>query len=156
MPRFNRLLITGAAGNLGRELRRGLAPLATTLRLTDRSAMDPAGPGEEVIEADVVEAKVIEEPSIGSLSSRHLRDSHLAEKVSLADDKMDEHIHQVFDHQVGGLASSSQSDRMPDETADDKVPENYVDALVGMLSSSTGLQQAILVREIFDRPTHRW
>ena len=53
MPRFNRLLITGAAGNLGRELRRGLAPLATTLRLTDRSAMDPAGPGEEVIEADV-------------------------------------------------------------------------------------------------------
>ena len=110
----------------------------------------------EVIEADVVEAKVIEEPSIGSLSSRHLRDSHLAEKVSLADDKMDEHIHQVFDHQVGGLASSSQSDRMPDETADDKVPENYVDALVGMLSSSTGLQQAILVREIFDRPTHRW
>ena len=37
MPRFNRLLITGAAGNLGQELRRGLAPLATTIRLTDRA-----------------------------------------------------------------------------------------------------------------------
>ena len=36
MPRFNRLLITGGAGNLGQELRRGLAPLATTIRLTDR------------------------------------------------------------------------------------------------------------------------
>jgi uronate dehydrogenase len=36
MPRFNRLLITGAAGNLGRELRRGLEPLATKLRITDR------------------------------------------------------------------------------------------------------------------------
>ncbi|HAU11359.1 MAG TPA: NAD-dependent dehydratase, partial [Gammaproteobacteria bacterium] len=37
MTRFNRLLITGAAGNLGRELRRGLAPLAQTLRLSDRA-----------------------------------------------------------------------------------------------------------------------
>ena len=53
MPHFNRLLITGAAGNLGRELRAGLAPLATTLRLTDRAEMAPAGAGEEVIQADV-------------------------------------------------------------------------------------------------------
>lgn len=53
MARFNRLLITGAAGNLGRELRAGLRPLATNLRLTDRAAMDPAGPGEEVVTADV-------------------------------------------------------------------------------------------------------
>ena len=37
MTRFNRLLITGAAGNLGSELRRGLAPLAKTLRLSDRA-----------------------------------------------------------------------------------------------------------------------
>ena len=48
MPRFNRLLITGAAGNLGRELRRGLRPLAKTLRLTDRVEMAPAGEDEEV------------------------------------------------------------------------------------------------------------
>lgn len=53
MARFKRLLITGAAGNLGRELRRGLAPLADTLRLTDRSVMAPAEPGEEVVEADL-------------------------------------------------------------------------------------------------------
>ena len=52
MPRFNRLLITGAAGNLGRELRKGLAPLASTLRLTDRDEMSPAGPGEETVVAD--------------------------------------------------------------------------------------------------------
>jgi len=53
MPRFHRLLITGAAGNLGRELRAGLAPLASVLRLTDRAAMAPAGPGEEVVEAEL-------------------------------------------------------------------------------------------------------
>ena len=43
MTRFNRLLITGAAGNLGRELRRGLVPLAQTLRLSDRADMESAG-----------------------------------------------------------------------------------------------------------------
>ncbi|MDH3536554.1 MAG: NAD(P)-dependent oxidoreductase, partial [Gammaproteobacteria bacterium] len=53
MPRFNRLLITGAAGNLGRELRRGLAPLATTLRLTDRDAMEPAAAHEEIMACEL-------------------------------------------------------------------------------------------------------
>lgn len=53
MARFNRLLITGAAGNLGKQLREGLAPLASTLRLTDRIDMDPAGPNEETVVADV-------------------------------------------------------------------------------------------------------
>ena len=49
MPRFNRLLITGAAGNLGKELRRGLAPLTATLRLTDRGEMAPAADHEEIV-----------------------------------------------------------------------------------------------------------
>lgn len=53
MPRFNRLLITGAAGNLGRELRKGLAPLATTLRLTDRAEMAPAADHEEVMQCEL-------------------------------------------------------------------------------------------------------
>jgi uronate dehydrogenase len=53
MARFERLLITGAAGALGRVLREGLAPLASTLRLTDRAEMAPAGPGEEVAPAEL-------------------------------------------------------------------------------------------------------
>ena len=53
MPRFNRLLITGAAGNLGTVLRQGLAPLATTLRLTDREGMGEAAAHEEIMLADV-------------------------------------------------------------------------------------------------------
>ncbi|MGI9412055.1 MAG: NAD-dependent epimerase/dehydratase family protein [Hyphomicrobiales bacterium] len=48
MPRFNRLLITGAGGMLGKVLRQGLKPLATTVRLSDRAGMDEAGPGEEL------------------------------------------------------------------------------------------------------------
>ena len=36
--RFGRLLLTGAAGHLGRVLRPRLAPLAATLRLSDADA----------------------------------------------------------------------------------------------------------------------
>jgi len=53
MPRFNRLLITGAAGNLGRELRRGLEPLATALRITDRVDMQAFGDHEEVMPCEL-------------------------------------------------------------------------------------------------------
>ncbi len=53
MPRYNRLLITGAAGNLGAVLRQGLAPLATTLRLTDRAGMGEAAPHEEIMPAEL-------------------------------------------------------------------------------------------------------
>ncbi len=51
MPQFNRLLITGAAGALGSVLRDGLAPLADTIRLTDRTEMDDARPHEEIMPA---------------------------------------------------------------------------------------------------------
>jgi len=53
MPRFNRLLITGAAGALGRELRHGLAPLATTLRLSDRGDLGEAAAHEELAPAEL-------------------------------------------------------------------------------------------------------
>ncbi len=53
MPRFNRLLVTGAAGALGSVLREGLAPLAATLRLTDRADLGAAKPNEELMPAEL-------------------------------------------------------------------------------------------------------
>jgi uronate dehydrogenase len=47
--RFRRLLLTGAAGNLGRELRPRLKAYCETLRVSHRREIGPAGPGEEVM-----------------------------------------------------------------------------------------------------------
>jgi uronate dehydrogenase len=49
---MDRLLITGAAGNIGTVLREGLRGLASTLRLVDSRPM-AAQPGEEVLAGDV-------------------------------------------------------------------------------------------------------
>ena len=45
--RFDTILITGAAGRLGSQLRRGLAPLARQLRLADAAPITDPGPQEE-------------------------------------------------------------------------------------------------------------
>jgi uronate dehydrogenase len=47
-PLFNRLLLTGAAGGLGRELRRRLPAFCRVLRVSDIAPLGEAGAGEEV------------------------------------------------------------------------------------------------------------
>ena len=49
MTQFNRILITGAAGRLGTQLRKGLAPLATSLRISDNVEMEDVQPNEEAV-----------------------------------------------------------------------------------------------------------
>lgn len=47
MPQYDRILLTGAAGRLGTELRRGLAPLASTIRLADVKPVGDLAANEE-------------------------------------------------------------------------------------------------------------
>ncbi len=51
--KFSRLLLTGAAGGLGKVLRARLAPFTEQLRLSDRADFGPAGPAEEVMLCDL-------------------------------------------------------------------------------------------------------
>jgi uronate dehydrogenase len=50
-----RVLITGAAGTIGRDLRAELAGRYRLLRLLDVAEQDPAGPGEEIVRADITD-----------------------------------------------------------------------------------------------------
>ncbi|MDZ4310896.1 MAG: NAD(P)-dependent oxidoreductase [Cypionkella sp.] len=58
-PRFDTILITGAAGRLGRELRRGLAPLARRLRLSDRIEITDLQPNEDAVICDLADEAAI-------------------------------------------------------------------------------------------------
>ena len=53
---LSRILLTGAAGNLGRALRQRRAGRQDLLRLSDAQEMEPAGKGEEVIVCDLADA----------------------------------------------------------------------------------------------------
>lgn len=57
---LNRVLITGAAGGLGKELRRRLQGAFPVLRLSDINAMEPAAAGEETMVCDLSDAARVE------------------------------------------------------------------------------------------------
>ena len=59
VPAFERLLLTGAAGGLGRVLRPRLKRVCGVLRASDIAAMDPAGAGEEVVVAQLQDAAAV-------------------------------------------------------------------------------------------------
>ena len=56
---FERLLLTGAAGGLGRVLRPRLREWTNVLRVSDRADCGPAAPGEEVMLADLADKKAV-------------------------------------------------------------------------------------------------
>ncbi|TMV66668.1 NAD(P)-dependent oxidoreductase [Thioclava sp. BHET1] len=56
---MKRLLITGAAGGVGRTMRDLLAPLAETLRLSDIAPIADARPNEEVVTCDLGDAQAV-------------------------------------------------------------------------------------------------
>jgi len=55
-----KLLLTGAAGGLGRVLRESLRPYARTLRLSDIARMEPARAGEEVVACDLADKAAVD------------------------------------------------------------------------------------------------
>jgi len=71
-PAFGRLLLTGAAGGLGRELRPRLRRLARVLRASDVAEMAPAGDGEEVMTAALQDADAVDRIVAGSEAIVHL------------------------------------------------------------------------------------
>jgi uronate dehydrogenase len=59
-PRLHRLLLTGAAGALGKVLRQRLKPHAEILRLSDIASMGSAADGEEVVPCNLADKAAVD------------------------------------------------------------------------------------------------
>ncbi len=70
--RLERVLITGAAGNIGSALRRGLRGRYPVLRLADLAPLGEAGPGEELRAADIRDLAAVEALMAGVDAAVHL------------------------------------------------------------------------------------
>jgi uronate dehydrogenase len=62
---IERVLVTGAAGRIGRTLRAGLRGRYPVLRLLDVVPQEPAGPGEEVVTVDLNDRSATEQAMEG-------------------------------------------------------------------------------------------
>src|SRR6266568_2974782 len=70
--RLGRLLVTGAAGGLGRVLRQRLRPYAAVMRLSDIAPMSPAGVAEEVIPCNLADKAAVDRLVRGCEAIVHL------------------------------------------------------------------------------------
>jgi hypothetical protein len=111
---------------------------------------------------EIVEAEPAEERDVASHVSDYINTSDFAERaallgerVGLADDAMEAHLHEKFDHQLGQLAR----DESPPETQADRSGEPRAGGadisatgISQMLGSIQNLRQAIALAEILKRP----
>lgn len=94
------------------------------------------------------------------LERRHLAEgrvlehaSHLGEELGQTDERMVAHLHQKFDHQLGNLGGRETSSAEQIAVALAVTPAEDIAAL---LATPQGMQQAIILSEIIQRPTERW
>jgi hypothetical protein len=80
--------------------------------------------------------------------------ANLGERVKQADEQFDVQLQKKFDHTLGSLAAR-QTSRASEPAA---VPEASSPAaqIAALLSSPSGVQQAVVLNEILNRPTDRW
>jgi uronate dehydrogenase len=71
-PKVQRLLLTGAAGGLGKVLRQRLRPFAQVLRLSDIAHMGPAAEGEEVVPCNLADKAAMDRLVRGCTAIVHL------------------------------------------------------------------------------------
>jgi hypothetical protein len=81
------------------------------------------------------------------------RAEHLGEEVGLADDQLETHLHERFDHQMGQLRGGLGSLGSLDDTKTETPPAENIAAL---LVRPQSLRKAVILSEVLNRPEHRW
>jgi hypothetical protein len=127
----------------------------------------PRRPPPELIpiEAEVVDAELADTNRVSSLVDRDLAGTQeiaehtrrLGAEVDLADDKLEAHLQQVFDHRVGQLKTRA-GDSVPQTLAGPSAgaPGLSSSDLARLLMSPQQIRNAIVLGEILRRPEERW
>ncbi len=79
---YQRLLITGAAGGLGRIMRQRLAEMAKVIRVSDVAHLEPLSDGEEVVQCDLSDADAVNDLVAGCDGILHLGGISVEDKFS--------------------------------------------------------------------------
>jgi len=130
----------------------------------------PAAPAGQPLQAEVVVAA-----PVGGRVAQHVaqyldeqdieqREAELGKEVARADQKIDQRLHQVFDHRVsrletvpGEAAAPPSAYESPDLTgAGPEAAAPFAVGLTDLLTNPDSLAQAIVLVEILKRPEERW
>jgi hypothetical protein len=117
------------------------------------------------VEAELVEVELADQTDrVGRSVEMHMRGTQaidartrqLGAEVDLADDKLEAHLHQVFDHKLGDLKKTT-ADAAPRTVA--ATPELQTPAattFARMLADPQSLRNTFILTEIMKRPEGNW
>ncbi len=124
---------------------------------------------DELVTAEAVEERRAES-SVAEHVAKHLDSRKFTARaqqlshVDQADEQMDAHLAQVFEHKLGRLEPQSTSRpaavaptaRAEQVRADIAATPTAAAGLAALLANTESIRQAILLNEILTRPEHRW
>jgi len=124
---------------------------------------------QPLYEPEIMEAEILEPdpPQRHPLESQHLpksslaeRTSHFAEVIEHTDERTESHLHDAFDHHVGALDDSADAltggiEHMKEFSYDqegERYENKFVNKLVELFKNPENIAQAIVMKEIIERP----
>jgi hypothetical protein len=120
----------------------------------------------ETVEAEVVDAELADQQDrLGRGVAQHMRGTTqiaahaetLGDELELADDKLEAHLHQVFDHKVGDLKKSTTEAGAASPTqASRDAPLPGAASIAHLLVNPQNVRNAIILAEILRRPEDNW
>ncbi len=149
---------------------RGSPPAASIERRTLGPPLSsPVGPAaatpgaEPVLQAELLtqRAEVADHVRTYLSGGRFDRETtDLGSQVAQADEKMEEHLRQAFEHRLGRLgtmagATASVQPAAAPETAP-AAPADVAAQWAAMLRTPASIRQAVVLSEVLNRPLHRW
>lgn len=121
---------------------------------------------EIIDDIEIIEPNVLHGSSVETHVKQHIREgvfdeqlSHLGEDVDQADDRMEAHLHEYFEHDLGALGaktSRAEDSSLDDDSPGQRPPVVKADNYLELLQNPATIRQAIILSEILARPTDRW
>jgi len=120
-------------------------------------ASRPAPVDAEVLDAEIVDAAPVRRrAAVAKHVERHLDTSdvsahaaQLGAEVGQADEKVEAHLHQKFDHDLSRISD-------PEDEVGAAAGAAFAARIVELFRSPQSIQQAFILNEIINRPEHRW
>ena len=113
-------------------------------------------PVEAEVVADVVPIRSLSDSSKGDRDAYYNEKQQLADEIQTRDDHMDSHLHETFDHSLGGLntgiANQVQEDVLRTEEAAAASQPSLAAGIAAMLQNKQEVRQAFILGEILQRP----
>jgi hypothetical protein len=116
----------------------------------------PQSPTRPQVVDEIIEIAPVAVP----LQRRHLAEGvlfeharHLGEQIGQTDERLEAHLHQKFDHTLGNLVAR---DITPAEQVAAALATTPATEIAALLATPQGMQQAVILSEILQRPADRW